>query len=160
MLQLLDKRPEEKLSYGLLMDLQDRRDRAVLKAKNEYKEYKDTQRSEDEEIDLRLPRKPRKKRKKLHGQRRPMDTSEDLHKPRKKKRIKAPDDMAQAAAQNASEKADLLPPASNTTNVGGNAQDVSGLEAKIKEEKIKQEKQTTIKTKREVVNVKTGSNQS
>merc|ERR1719184_600671 len=50
MLHLLDKRPEDKLSYGLLMDLQDRRDRAVLKAKNEYKEYKDTQRSEDEEL--------------------------------------------------------------------------------------------------------------
>jgi len=154
MLQLLDKRPEEKLSYGLLMDLQDRRDRAVLKAKNEYKEYKDTQRSEDEEIDLRLPRKPRKKRKKLHGQRRPMDTSEDLHKPRKKKRVKSPEDMAQSGAQNSSEKADLLPPASNTTKVGGNAQNDLELEAKIKEEKIKQEKQTPINTKREVVNVK------
>jgi len=151
MLLLADKNPEEKLSYGLLMELQDRRDKAVMKAKNEYKEYKETQRSDDEQEEVRLPRKPRKKRKKLHGQRRPMDTSEDFHKPRKKKRVKSPKDVAQELEQKSAEKADLLPPASNSSNVGESSQDFSSSEAKVKQEKqIKQE----VKKEREVAKVK------
>ena len=86
MLQVADKKPEEQLSYTILQELEDRKDKAVAKSRREYTEYKRSQERAGEENDLVLQVKPiQRKRKKLHGQRRPMDTSED--KPRKKIRI-------------------------------------------------------------------------
>jgi len=163
MLHIADKNPDESLSYGLLMELQDRRDRAVMKAKNEYKEYKDTQRSEDEEVEVRLLRKPRKKRKKLHGCRRPMDTSEDLQKPRKKKRIISPERIVQAAKQTFSEKKTGVTATAKQTGTGSTPNSCSkeqmiqerNLQSKVKvTEKVVKVKSEVTKVKREVTKVK------
>merc|ERR1719397_549522 len=150
MLRIADKNPEEKLSYGFLLELQDRRDKAVMKAKNEYKEYKDTQRSEDEEVEVRLPRKPRKKRKKLHGRRRPMDTSEDLQKSRKKKRIKSPEIVVQAAKQKSPEEEARVTTTANQV-VTGSTLDFSSSEVELIQEK---KLQSAVKVKEKVVKVK------
>jgi len=89
MLQKADKKPDEKLSFTVIQELEDRKEKAVEKARQEYADYKRLQ-ERGSEAEMILPQKPnRRKRKKLQGPRLLMDTSED--KPRKKMRVKAPE---------------------------------------------------------------------
>merc|ERR1719419_979179 len=82
MLQKADKKPDEKLTFTVIQELEDRKEKAVEKARQEYADYKRLQ-ERGSEAEMILPQKPnRRKRKKLQGPRLLMDTSED--KPRKK----------------------------------------------------------------------------